>query len=190
MLAFFKRIAAFGRAVIPRAASTQLDPISPSVPLVAVPEQLEFVAHAEPWAPCFASAMLLNITISKPEPVPHTEHELPPPTIATPEIAAIVYAVAATTSAAAASKRPQALVCQRRVGSPIVANHALARTPRRKKTAPRAPVRSNRASAEQVRMQAALARNQRNRNAARALSRMKALLPTATIVTLPLHRAA
>lgn len=200
MLGILKRIAAIGRAVFRPAARTRPDASMPAAMTAAGSAaeavQLEREAQMQPWAPCFVSVRLLAVTISKPEPLPSTDCapqpacEWPANTISATACAAAAGAdvTCATAAEKSAATSPRALAYPRREVSPALANRfrgrTLAATRRPKKPVARTPVRSNRAAADQVRMQAALMRSRRSRDAERALSRIKAMLPTATILTL------
>lgn len=134
-----------------------------------------------------ASARIV-VTISKPEPVgatialPIAVADMPaaaPPKAAEAATSCGSYGHAAPKHSVLLSTRhrPSPLATARKIGKPISAK------PRRS-PAVRAIVGVRRASAQSVRMQAALMKCQRRRDAEHALAKLTALLPSATIHTL------
>lgn len=184
MWGLLKRIAAASRAKFGPAAGVTRDDARPEASsgpalrnIAGEPERGSVVIRA-----VTTSQPPLKVTISKPEPVAKTEAELERAVrIKTTDVVARPAPnINKRTVAPHRSQRPKL--------SPIAVKKAAGRsmfsTPRPAKTATRTPVRGNRVSEDSVRMQAALMRMQRQRDASRALERMKALLPTATILTL------
>ena len=128
----------------------------------------------------------LVITISQPQPI--SEPLVSQPRIVTEQAPAVAMVTPVITNAmgGAAPKRtvlrstrprPSPVAAARKLGKPVSAK------PRRS-AAVRAVVAVRQASAQSVRMQAALMKCQRRRDAERALAKLTALLPSATIHTL------
>lgn len=182
MSGILKRFAAIVRSAVGRnpgsprdAAKPMTAPVVEALPSLAAGHPTTVVNPGSTFRP-------LVVVVSKPEPlsavdpdhVPYAPHD-------------ITGTVVGETSKPA--PRPSAVLkSMRHPVSPIAARKVFGRsiavTPRRSKAAPAAPVRANRISGDSVRMQAALMRCQRAREAQRALDKLKALRPTATIHTL------
>ena len=183
MLGTLKWIAALGRAIFGGDTSSgNVRPQPAAVPGTgSAPNQA--IGNSLPFAANQAAKVALKITVSRPEPLSAINPDnvlLAPSDVAGPIAREPVRAKprAATT-----------LRCQRRIASPIAAQRAAGRSiatkPRRAKPAVPTRVRTNLVSADSVRMQAALMRCQRRRDAERALAKISALKPSATIHKLP-----
>ncbi len=185
MLRIIERIAAIGRAVLGIGTAS-----GPEIQQPATNPQSEVIHRASPVGAAAAYPMAvcnvpIKVTISQPEPIVTVDrHAVVSADDVRPEL------IAPNTPAVA--KRATTLRSMRHAVSPIAMTKAagalMARPPRRAKTATRRPVRVNRVSGDSVRMQAALMRSKRLSDAERALAKLKALRPTATIHAL--HRAA
>lgn len=190
MSGIFKRIAAIGRAILGTGTGSNQGSSNLKSAAATGPVLSETSARPLPLSAAPPCAVPLKVTVSKPEPlsfvdpdhVPYVRHDAAGTLVgetskADPRPAAMLRSTRHPVSPIAAKKvhgRSTAAKSRRAKSAP----------PRRAKAEPAMPVRVNRISGDQVRMQAALMRCQRVRDAQRALDKLKALRPTATVHTL------